>query len=49
MINNQMFANENESVDIIRSIYEKKMIKVLTNMRLVNIKVESLEDVLDKE
>lgn len=44
-----MFANENESVDIIRSIYEKKMIKVLTNMRLVNIKVESLEDVLDKE
>ncbi|MCY0976718.1 hypothetical protein PGH12_06090 [Chryseobacterium wangxinyae] len=49
MINNQMFADVNESIDIIKSIYEKHLIEVLPNMKLINIKVESLEDVLDKE
>ncbi|MCS3529757.1 hypothetical protein [Chryseobacterium sp. JUb7] len=48
LVNHQMFANFEQSVDIIKEIYQKNAIEVLSPMRLVDIRRESLDDVLNK-
>lgn len=48
LINHQMFADFEESVNIIKEIYSKNLIEILPPMKLVDIKKESLDDVLNR-
>lgn len=46
LINNQMFSNTQDSLSIIKNIYDKENIEAYPQMKLVDIKRQSLNDIL---
>jgi|GEM_PF-2172871 hypothetical protein len=48
-LNPQMFATFDDSLNIIKDIYEKNSISILPQMKFVDITSESLEEVLNKK
>ncbi|MDR0193565.1 MAG: hypothetical protein LBI73_00455 [Myroides sp.] len=49
LLNPQMYASKEQCIDIIKETYSKQTIFVYPNMKLVDVRKQSLDDVLEKE
>lgn len=48
LINPQMYADKTQCLEIIREIYDKEQLFVYPQMKMVDVRKESLDDVLER-